>query len=345
MLQNVTSATSDISVSIVVPTLNSMRTLPSLVNALLGQLDASHHELLFLDSESDDDTVDFISGIPFPRVSVHRIRRAEFSHSRTRMLGAELSRGRLVVFFSDDIVPIGRSFLATLCQPVLKGHAAACFGVSQIPPSTADPLRAHRYNGWYLKRPRLVSPITHNEWQTLSPERRFYLCRFDDCAACYERETLLTVRFPDIPYGEDIAVAKEFLLSGHAIALAKEASFYHWHHISFNYQLQRMCIEQVVLKELFELELMPNITKLFVVTTLQSCLYTFIGLTLPGISLGKRLYWIGYSYRYILGDNLGKYLGCLEEDSISRWNILVRCLANRKKKICDKVLSRSLKCD
>ena len=333
----------DINVSIIIPTIDSIDTLPRLVNALLKQLNHSHHELIFLDSESSDGTLEYISQIPFPHVSVHKIRRSEFSHSQTRMFGAELAWGEVVVFCSDDIVLIGDESLDALCRPVLDGCAVASFGVSLIPSDTADPLRANRYNDWFKERPELILPLSRSDWERLSPERRFFYCRFDDCFACYRKKKLLEVRFPNVAYGEDIAIAKEFLLSDNIIALAKKARFYHWHCITFRYQLQRMCIDQLLVKELFDLEFIPSVFHLFILTCTQFCLYTCLGCFLPGIKIKKRVYWIWYSYRYIVGDNLGKYLGCMDTEKNPRWNILKHWFAKVRRVVCEEALDNNLK--
>ena len=336
---------SALEISIVIPTIDSMQTLPRLIDSILGQLDESRHEIVFLDSESVDGTLEFIDSIPFAKITTHPIRRRDFSHSRTRMFGAQAARGRLVVFLSDDVVPLGEQFLADLCKPLHEGSAAASYGVSLICNQTGDPLRAHRYNGWYRDRPDVVLPVSEGTWNLLSPRQRYDLCRFDNCASCFDRKLLLRVGFPDVAYGEDIAIARRLLLSGYPIALAKKAKFCHWHNVGYRYLLKRMCIDQMLVRDLFGLVFIGNMPKLVAIIFLQLCLYMLLGVTVSGIPVRRRLHWIIYNIRFILADNAGKYMGCLENNEVPAWNILGRYLVRKKEAIQEEVLKLSLKRD
>jgi rhamnosyltransferase len=331
--------------SIIIPTIDSINTLPRLIESIIDQIDESTHEIIFLDSESADGTLDYISRIPFKNIITHVIKRSDFSHSRTRMFGAEAASGKLVMFLSDDVIPLGVHFLSELCKPVAEGHAAASFGVSQICPETGDPLRAFRYNKWYYGRPDVVLPIPRDKWDSISPREKYYLCRFDNCAACYDRDILRSVGFPNVPYGEDIAVAKKLVLSGYPIALAKQAKFYHWHNVSYRYLLKRMCIDQILIRDLFGLSFVANMPKLVLVFFMQLCLYGVLGLAVPGIPATMRLHWIIYNIKFILADNLGKYMGCLKMQELHTWNILDQYLARKKQAFQDEVVRISIKRD
>ncbi len=294
--------------SIIIPTIDSLGSLPALMQRLLPQLHAED-ELIFLDTESIDGTLNFLKQLPHTNKRIVTVRRGSFSHSATRMQGAELAQGDIVVFLTDDIVPVADDFLEQLVSPVAKGTVIASTGVAQINPLTGDPLRAHRYNGWWRGRPEQVNPIAPDQWTSLSPQERFDRCRLDNCAACYDREVLLRVRFPEVPYGEDIAIAKRLLLAGYRIGIASRAHFYHWHNITFPYLLKRMCIDQVMLNELFGLVLVGNVAKLLFLIVSQTALYTCLGLFSQGLT--RRFHWTCFSWKYILADNLGKYLGAM----------------------------------
>jgi len=291
--------------SVIIPTIDSLSSLPALIERLLPQL-REDDELIFLDTESIDGTREFLEQLPYHNKRIVTILRGNFSHSATRMQGADLAQGDIVVYLTDDIIPLTDDFLEQLVLPIVQGRVVASTGVAQIDPLTGDPLRAWRYNGWWRTHEKVVLPITKEQWSYLTPQERYDKCRLDDCAACYDREILLKVRFPNVSYGEDIAIAKQLLLSGYKIGYSSDAKFYHWHNISFSYLLRRMCIDQVILAELFGLLLVRNAAKMFFMIVSQITLYTCLGLFIPGVS--RRLHWICFSWKYILADNLGKYI-------------------------------------
>ncbi len=314
-----------------------------MLDRLLPQLSPLVHELLFLDSNSTDGTIDYITGLPFPNIRMLPVETGTFSHSRTRMWGSDNCLSDLVVFFSDDIIPCNNNFLAELVLPVAEGVASASYGVSLIDPENGDPLRAHRYNNWYLRQPEIIEPLTEAEWSDLAPAEKRKRCNFDDCAACYNRKVLQELRFPDLPYGEDIGVAKRFITGGHTVALAKEAKFYHWHNVSFDYFLRRMCIEQIVVNDLFGLLYVKSKVGLLITIALQVALYSVLAFTLPMITFKIRFHWLIYSLRYICADNLGKYIGGLQSESIYGWNIIDVYLLRMKQSIYGDVLFNSIK--
>lgn len=307
-------------ISIIIPTIDSLPTLPLLIKKILPHL-KDKDELIFLDTESLDGTLEFLEQLHFANKRIVTVRRGTFSHSATRMMGAELAQGDIVVFLTDDVLPVTDDFLEQLVRPVEQGAVVASSGIAQIDPQTGDPLRARRYNGWWRGRPEQVGPISTEQWGLLTPQQRYDVCRLDDCAACYDREVLLKVRFPEVPYGEDIAIAKRLLLAGYRIGITPHARFYHWHDITFSYFLKRMCIDQVMLNELFGLILVGNAAKLLHLMGAQAVLYTCLGLFGRGVD--RRLHWIRFSWKYILADNLGKYIGSMRGRA-AWWNLAGR---------------------
>jgi glycosyltransferase involved in cell wall biosynthesis len=126
-------------VSIVILTCDSVGVVERLVDALLAQEDAPSYEVLFMDNASADGTVEYLEGLPIAAKRIVNVPKGEFSHSGTRMRAAELATGRVMVFFVDDIVPIGPHFLRDLTAPVLSGEFPAAYGVFQVHPEEHDP--------------------------------------------------------------------------------------------------------------------------------------------------------------------------------------------------------------
>ena len=72
---------------------------------------------------------------------------------------------------------------------------------------------------WYESFPDLVAPLSPSEWNSMSGLERRLACNFDNCASCIDRNILLELRFPDVPYGEDMFFAKRLLLNNQKIFL------------------------------------------------------------------------------------------------------------------------------
>ncbi|MCP5047507.1 MAG: glycosyltransferase family 2 protein, partial [bacterium] len=234
----------DIIFSMVILSKNSIGVIENLVNAILAQDFEYGYEVIFMDNSSTDGTVDYLNGSAIKYKKVLNVPEGEFSHSGTRMRGAGEAVGKYVIFFTDDIIPIGTNFLTDLTKPLIEGKAVATYGVCQVNPEWWDPIDAYIHNNWWENFYDVVEPISEFYWHHFPPDMRRRLCNFDNCSSCISREVLLELKFPDVPYGEDMLFAKKLILNNYRVAISKGAKFYHWHRVSFGYLMKRMCIDQ-----------------------------------------------------------------------------------------------------
>jgi hypothetical protein len=290
-----------------------------------------------------DGTVEYLEGVPIAVKRIVNVPKGEFSHSGTRMRAAELATGRVMVFFVDDIVPIGRHFLRDLTAPVLSGSVPAAYGVFQIDPESHDPIDAHLHNLWYENLETPVGPVSEFAWRWLPPAARRQVCNFDNCSSAIERELLLEVRFPDVPYGEDMTLAKRLLWRGHRIAMAKKARFYHWHRSSFGYVLKRMCVDADLTRREFDHRHVKRKLGVARAVTMRVLHRTWVGLTELEIPLRQRLYWIGYNAKTLTADFVGKYIGNLRAEEIGPFAWIDRRLLAVKQRILGEIEARSVK--
>ncbi len=75
-------------------------------------------EVIVVDSGSTDGSVEVARR---HGARVHRIPPHEFSHGASRNLGAQLATGELLVFLSQDAIPVDRNWLARLIGASPKG--------------------------------------------------------------------------------------------------------------------------------------------------------------------------------------------------------------------------------
>lgn len=298
-------------VSIVILTRNSFGVVQRLVTAIQDQEFQHPVELIFMDNHSTDGTVAYLQSIPHLRKRIIPVPEGEFSHSGTRMQAAREAQGKIVVFFTDDVVPIGRDFLAKLTAPVLTGQAVAACGVWQIHPQWHDPVDAYLHNDWYRNHDDFVEPIPAYCWEKFPPQLRRRLSNFDNCSSCLDRETLLRLQFPPVPYGEDMLFARKLILNGQRVALVKEAKFFHWHKVKPSYMFRRMCIDSHLSVQEFNIyyvSRLRGVIKAIILRVLQRTFIAFFRIRMP---LGKKFYWSWYNARLLSADFFGKFAGIL----------------------------------
>jgi len=333
----------DILFSIVILTKNSLGIIENLVYALLEQDFPYEYEVIFMDNNSKDGTVEYLNNTPFKFKKVLHVAEGEFSHSGTRMRGAEEGIGKYVMFFTDDIIPIGKNFLTELAKPVLDGKAVATHGVCQVNPQSHDPIDAFIHNNWWEGRYDVVEPVPQFCWDHFTPELRRQLCNFDNCSSCMIREVLLNIKFPAVPYGEDMLFAKKLILNNQRVAISKNAKFYHWHKVSFSYLMKRMCIDQHLSIPEFEIYYVRRklgVVKAIVKRVLHRTFVAFFKLKIP---LKKKFYWTFYNIKTLTADFIGKYMGVLDENSIKGFSPLNKRLYRRKQELVDEIHKKSIK--
>jgi len=329
--------------TIVILTKNSKGIVDNLVNALLSQFFDYTYEVIFMDNNSTDDTVDYLKNTPFKHKRIIHVPDGEFSHSGTRMQAAREAVGKYVMFFTDDIIPIGNTFLTELTRPILEHKAVATYGVCQVDPVAHDPIDAYIHNNWWENVYDVVEPVSEFCWRHFSPELRRRLCNFDNCSSCIVREVLLNMQFPPVPYGEDMLFAKKLILNHQKVAISKGAKFYHWHKVSFSYLMKRMCIDQHLSIPEFEIYYVRRkigVIKAIVKRVLHR---TFIAMFKIKVPFFKRFYWAFYNAKTLIADFIGKYMGVLDENSFKGFSPINKRLYKRKQEIIDNVYKKSIK--
>jgi len=205
--------------SIIIPTLEAERSLGEQVAALRHQT-WPVDEVIVLDSSSSDRTV---------RRALHAgcrtmvIPRSEFSHGRTRNLGAQLSRGDILVFMTQDALPADRDFLANLVSPVVDEQAVASYG-RQIPYPHAS--AGERFTRCY-NYPDEAFIKTIDQMPQLGMRAYF----FSNVASALSRESFMQLGgfSTEVIVNEDMLFCSKALRAGHAVAYQAEARVYHSH--------------------------------------------------------------------------------------------------------------------
>src|SRR5579884_2360632 len=110
--------------------------LERLLPMLFSQVAPEPYEVIAVDSGSTDGTIEQFRRWP---VRLQQIPPREFGFGRTKNQAAALARGRALVFLSQDALPVGPRWLATLVGNLEAPNVAGSYG-RQLPwPHTAPP--------------------------------------------------------------------------------------------------------------------------------------------------------------------------------------------------------------
>ena len=221
-------------VTVVIPVYNGGTMLKAVVESCLEQDLDQAFEVLLIDSASSDGCIEALP--QDERLRLHRIRKEDFGHGRTRNLGVELARGEYVAFITQDAIQANRMWLMNLIAPLRSDpRVAGVFGChiahTEHGQLTALDLDQH-FNRWIYRSHR--QPIELNpERQTangvVSTHERFY----SDNNSCLRKSVWETLPLPDVVYGEDQLWAREILRKGYKKAYASTAVVRHSHEYGF----------------------------------------------------------------------------------------------------------------
>jgi rhamnosyltransferase len=209
----------ELSVSVVIPTLNAGKHLPSLLTAVFDQELVVPREVIIVDSMSTDDTR-AVAGRD-PRLRVVPIE--NFSHGRARNLGAREAACDIVVLMTQDAVPADRRWLANLVAPFEDGKVAAAYS-RQVPKPGANPMESFFLATRFPVSPRVTRTKSGNEPLTL--EKVF----FSNVSSAIRRDILLKYPFDeDLIMSEDQQFSRDVLEAGYSVVYQPSSVVVHSH--------------------------------------------------------------------------------------------------------------------
>lgn len=212
-------------ISVVLLTRNGGAVLREAISMLATQNVAHEVEIVAVDSGSTDGTVEYMKA---NGVRVHRIPGSCFSFGATRDLACSLSKGRVLVVQSQDVVPRDSDYLARLCRPLLDGTADIVQG------KTGSTLNA-RVFVWH----RDSKAFYFTSEGTLFRRDAFGIMLSCECMAI-ARNVWERTRFGTAPYCEDKALQVRAQALGARIVKVWEPLA--WHDHSFDMlRLVRRC--------------------------------------------------------------------------------------------------------
>jgi rhamnosyltransferase len=208
--------------SVVIPTLNAAGLLEAQVNALRSQ-SRPPVEILVVDSGSTDDTAALARRLG---VTLHTIEPGSFDHGATRNYGAGQANGDIIIFLTQDALPLGSETLERLVKPLEQSKVVVSYA-RQVPAANASPsekyLRLANYPpGSMIKTAEDIPALGIKTFQNSNV-----------CAAYRRSEFEALGRFPaPAVCNEDMLFAAKAIFAGFQVAYCAEALVSHTHQLS-----------------------------------------------------------------------------------------------------------------
>ncbi|MEO8908026.1 MAG: glycosyltransferase [Microbacteriaceae bacterium] len=221
-----TPAESPVAASVIIPTYNGDRYLERVLDAVRAQEFDGDVEVFVIDSGSTDRTLQIVRARPWVRL--HEIPNSEFGHGKTRNLAARMARGTLLVFLTQDAIPVGPGWLRALTDPLKPdGMDAVAVVGKQQPRSGCFPLLKYEIVASFAQLGAGLKPIavTGDDRRAVGVQvAEFY----SDVNSATRRDFLVDVMpYRDVSYSEDFAFAKDLLDAGYRKAYAPAALVEH----------------------------------------------------------------------------------------------------------------------
>lgn len=209
-------------ISIIIPTLNAEESLGEILGTIQAGLEKNYeYEVIILDSESNDNTVEIAKDMG---AQVINIKRKEFNHGGTRNKAIDLSKGEFLVYLTQDALPRDHRDIISLIEPLVSNENIGMAYGRQIPHENA------KIFGSFA---RLYNYGENSEIKSLKDKDKYGIKTIfcSNSFAVYRKSTLKEVGgFPtDIILGEDTYVCAKMLLKGYEVAYSAEAIVRHSH--------------------------------------------------------------------------------------------------------------------
>jgi len=220
----------NMNISIIIPTYNAEKYLPSLLEKLKNQT-INDFELIIIDSSSEDKTVEIARQYTDKIIIIPK---KEFDHGGTRTKASKLAKGEIIVFFTQDALPYNEYTVENIIKVFKTDNMiGAAYGKQVSYPDTnlfGKHLREFNYRDEFYIR-------------ELKDKEKYGIktAFISNSFSAYRKSALEKIRwFKDgLILGEDTYAGAKLLLEGYKIAYVPEAKVYHSHSYTFFQEFKR----------------------------------------------------------------------------------------------------------
>ncbi|MCL2792110.1 MAG: glycosyltransferase [Spirochaetaceae bacterium] len=237
----------DGTVSVVIPVYNGGDDLKNLIAMLKKQEKVGKIEIIAIDSGSVDGSVEFLKK---EDVNLTEIPNKDFSHSGTRNLGAKKATGAILLFMTQDALPMDKEWVFKMILPILEYGVVATTGIEKVKEkSTLFACLANNGFRQYFgaNNGDRIAYLPCNKKDSYSLRRNALLNNI----GCAVRKDVFTTFFYQGEYGEDLDLGVRLIQAGHKIALLSSIQTIHSHDRSCSYYLRYVYIDTKTNKNIF----------------------------------------------------------------------------------------------
>jgi rhamnosyltransferase len=216
-------------ISVIIPSLNAVPMLESLVTSLRDQT-TPPNEIVVVDSASTDGTLQLAND---QGCTILSIARNDFNHGGTRNFASLHAHGDILVFMTQDALPVDPFFLQHLLDPILSGKAVASYARQvAYPNASAGEKFARDFN-----YPSVSQIRTRASIESMGLGAYF----FSNVSSAIRTDVFMDEGMfaDDVIMNEDMLMCAKLLEAGHAVAYVAEAQVYHSHDYSLLQTFQR----------------------------------------------------------------------------------------------------------
>ena len=242
-----------VKVSVIIPTKNAGSEFELIVKRILSQKLLKEIEIIVVDSGSTDATLKIASKF---KLKVIKISPDDFSHSKSRNLGANSATGDYLVFTVQDALPLNEYTLYD-CISFLNRNSISVCSARQIPRSDADLFTAWQITNFV----HLISPNKQNQiidiskgmFAKLNSSKKRSLCTLDDVFVVYKTDLFRSVAGYNekLDYGEDLEMGKRLIEQGTKLSFLYSNGVVHSHTRNASYFLKRYFVDTLFLYTIF----------------------------------------------------------------------------------------------
>lgn len=216
-------------ICIIIPTFNADDSIGELLDALMLQT-VKPNEIIIIDSSSIDKTPQIVSKFS---VNLITIPNSEFNHASTRTFAAKMSKSNILVFLTQDAIPVNNQLIENLTKNFVDKEVA-CVGGRQLPNKRTRPFGRHL---------REYNYPPHSFYRTFSDKETlgFKTVFLSNSLAAYRKQYLKEIGWfgNNISSGEDSIACARLLLEGYKICYESDAMVYHAHNYSIKEDFMR----------------------------------------------------------------------------------------------------------